>query len=121
MVPRTLVIRQRMPNLNDVIEKCKTHWSSYGVFKKKWAQTVTLYAREQQFPAIAEPAFFEFEFGEPNRRRDPDNFTGGAQKIIFDALQDAGLLKNDGWEQVLGISHTWRVVDTQAFVRLTVR
>ncbi|MBW2675806.1 MAG: hypothetical protein JRD89_20765 [Deltaproteobacteria bacterium] len=53
--------------------------------------------------------YFTYFFMEPNKRRDPSNFTSGGIKIIEDALQSAGILKNDGWRNVLGISSYWTV------------
>ena len=109
-----------MPGLNELISMAKRSPMEYFAEKKKWSRLVKLYALEQKFEPITEPAFFEFEILEPNRKRDPDNMCGGVQKFVFDALQDAGLLENDGWEQILAISHTWKV-DHQPGVRLTVR
>ena len=117
--PRTLHIRQRMPGLNELIALAKSHPKAYAREKKKWAHVIGLYALEQKFPVIDEPAHFEFEYLEPNRRRDPDNLTG-ARKFCLDALQDAGLLANDGWENILSFCETWKV-DKQPGVRLTVR
>ncbi len=109
-----------MPGMNEIIALAKRSHYSYNAEKRKWAKVIQLYALEQGFQPITEPAFFEFEHLEPNRRRDPDNLAGGAQKLAFDALQDAGLLRNDGWEHVLGISHTWKVSE-EVGVKLTVR
>jgi hypothetical protein len=54
-------------------------------------------------------AYFTYFFTEPNKKRDPSNFTSGAIKLIEDGLQKAGILKNDGWKNVLGISSYWAV------------
>lgn len=36
-----------------------------------------------------------------NKRQDPDNIAS-AKKFILDGLQDAGVLRNDGWKQIAG-------------------
>jgi Holliday junction resolvase RusA-like endonuclease len=46
-------------------------------------------------------AFFIFHWIEKDRRRDKDNIAM-AKKFILDSLQEWGVLKNDGWKQVLG-------------------
>ena len=118
---RTLWIPMPMPNLNDLLAAALSHRTVYGKLKRKWGGVVSLYARSQGFAAIDGPAHFEIEFVEPNRRRDPDGLVAGGTKIVFDALQEAGLLANDGWEHVLSILPTWRVDKAAPGVRLTVR
>ncbi len=46
---------------------------------------------------------------EKNRRRDPSNVRAGAEKYVWDALQAAGILVNDGWKQDLGTEHEFYV------------
>lgn len=46
---------------------------------------------------------------EPNTRRDMDNISGFGRKVIFDALQTMGILKNDGWKQIKSITEYWAV------------
>lgn len=110
-----------MPGLNELLTAALNNRHTYGSMKKKWGGVVALYARSQGFMPIGGPAHFEIECVEPNRRRDPDNLVGGAQKVIFDALQEANLLENDGWEHVLSISSSWRVDKGRCGVQLTVR
>ena len=35
---------------------------------------------------------------EPNKRRDPSNVRAGAEKVILDALQNMGIIRNDNWQ-----------------------
>lgn len=119
--PRSFFVPMQMPNLNDVIEACKTHYAVYAKLKRKWGSTVALCARAGGFTRIQHPAHFSFEFREPDRRRDPDNLIAGGLKVIFDAMQDAGLLHNDGWNDVLSITTSWRVDKERPGVMLTVR
>lgn len=50
-----------------------------------------------------ESAFFGYAIIEPTRRRDPSNICSAAIKFIEDGLVLAGVIPNDGWDQVLGI------------------
>lgn len=57
---------------------------------------------------VFESAHVRFEWVEQNMKRDPDGVTFGASYVL-DALQECGVLGNDGWRQILGISHKWRL------------
>jgi hypothetical protein len=117
---RTLTIPARMPGLNELIESAAIHRLRYRSMKQKWGRTVSLLARAQGFSPITEPSHFEYEFGEPTRRRDPSNVAAGGIKILEDALQEAGLLPNDNWEWVLSFVATWKV-SKDPYVKVTVR
>lgn len=41
-----------------------------------------------------------FRWIEPNRRRDKDNISF-AKKFILDSLQEMGIIKNDGWDEII--------------------
>lgn len=117
---QTLTIPARMPGLNELIGAANNNRHAYNAMKRRWGATVRLLASAQGFKPITSPVHFEYEFGEPNRRRDPDNIFGGCAKILLDALQESGLLPGDGWEWVLSFVATWRVSD-KAYVKVTVR
>lgn len=100
-----------MPGLNELIDARmlrKGKWNGYSSLKKKWGQTIGLMARTQGFTRV-ESGLFTYLIDEPNQRRDPLNIVAGAVKLIEDGLQEAGLLGNDGWSQVLEIRPYWRL------------
>jgi hypothetical protein len=127
---QTLFIPGPLPGLNEIIDaKARTsktagsggrRWDAYSDMKRALGVKVMLVARARGFKKIEKPAIFMFEFLEPNRRRDPDNFVSGGKKVIFDALQEAGLLENDNWEWVKGFPCSWRVDKLAPGVILTV-
>jgi hypothetical protein len=80
----------------------------YNDMKRSWTHTITLLARSQRFQPV-EYGCFTYLWFEPNRKRDPSNFTAGGRKIVEDALQEAGLLAGDGWKHVLDIRDLWLV------------
>lgn len=41
-----------------------------------------------------------FDYYESDKRRDKDNVTGWAHKVIFDALVSAKVIQDDGWKCV---------------------
>lgn len=125
MTPRVLLIKARMPTQNEVIDACKAHFSVYAKLKARWGHVVKALARSQDFKTLideAGPWHWEFEIGLPakGKRPDPDGLLSGAMKVIFDALQEAELLENDGWNQVASITSTF-VTSTDPFIRVTVR
>ncbi len=102
---QALWIPGRLPGLNEIIDAAGTRkgtWNAYMSMKQKWGLNIATHARGQGFAAF-EHGHFTYLFQEPNHRRDPSNVIAGGVKLIEDALQEAGLLKNDGWGEVLSI------------------
>lgn len=107
-----LHIPGRLPGLNEIINakgnSFRGGYNAYSKMKSQWGAMVGLIAAATKFEAI-ERGYFTYLFYEPTRQRDPSNIVAGGVKIIEDALQEAGLLKNDGWQQVLGYVAYWTV------------
>lgn len=57
-----------------------------------------------------EQAKFIFIWSEKNKKRDKDNIAAG-KKFIFDSLVSAGILKNDGWSEVICWEEHFLVAD----------
>lgn len=103
-----------LPGLNELVEarfvrarktgRGGKQWNAYSELKKKWEERIVVYAQAQRVPRI-ESAHFIYIIREPNRRRDPSNVAAAAQKLIEDGLQKCGVLENDGWKQVRGVSY----------------
>lgn len=53
--------------------------------------------------------FIEYNFYEPNTRRDKDNVAGYFIKIFQDALVQSGAIDNDGWKNIRGWSNYFDV------------
>lgn len=43
-----------------------------------------------------------------DRRSDPDNISA-AVKFVFDGLQDAGIIRADGWREINSICHVFKI------------
>jgi hypothetical protein len=101
-----LIIPGLFPGLNDIIEARRVtngKWNAYTDMKTQFDAKVVLFAQMAKFPKVTAPKHFVYHCFEPNKRRDPSNILMGAAKFIEDGLQEAGLLENDGWGQVLSI------------------
>lgn len=80
--------------------------------KKEGSARVALAAQLARIPAIEQPVYVTIVCHEPNKRRDPaDNVVGGALKCVLDGLRAAGVLRNDGWKEIRGLTATWLVSD----------
>ena len=55
------------------------------------------------------PVFILFTFYEQDRRRDRDNVSSFARKVIQDALVKCGVLHDDGWDYVTGYMDKFEV------------
>lgn len=116
----SLWIPGRMPGQNELgaMLRHKGGYRKYAAIKRKWQETIGLLLASSPI-APFEAAHVRFELVEPNKRRDPDNACAGAVKICLDALQQHGVLGNDGWTQVLSLSFKWRVDKAKPGVLVT--
>lgn len=107
-----LIIPGTMPNLNDylqgeriAIRKNGKFTTKGNVLKQEWQYKVVKLIRAQ-FPSltIKEPIRLSYCFYEPNMKRDLDNISAFAHKVIQDALVKSQVIKNDGWKEITGFS-----------------
>lgn len=120
-----LTLNTRLPGLNEILEARatvkkigkQTVWNAYMDMKRDWGREIAARASLLHF-RVPGPGYFTYILGEIDRRRDPGNVSAGAQKIIEDGLQEAGLLAGDGWQDVLGFVHHWTVVGGSGSVTL---
>ncbi len=96
-----------LPGMNEIIAAAKSGGKGrvYAAMKASHTSAVTLFARKARLKPI-DFAVFGFDWHEPTRRRDPDNLMAGA-KFILDGLVKAGVIPNDGWDNVGGLVHCW--------------
>ena len=93
----------KLPNLNEIIDASKRHWSKYAKLKKRLMPKVVGQMLKELKPVKA-PVFIEFQWHRRDKRTDPDNISAGGRKVLLDALQASGILSNDGWSNVIGFS-----------------
>ena len=108
-VSQLLILPYKFPGFNELISAATFQqrtgrnkaYSPYTEIKEQWMQFVSVQCRKCGcLPFKQGPIAFKFDWYEENRRRDPDNFTGGGRKIILDGLVDANIIGNDGWKWV---------------------
>lgn len=105
-----LIIYGRLPGLNDMIEADRRDRRSGNRLKQESQDTIRLYIlRDLKHLKIENPVELHYSFYEPNRRRDLDNISGYAHKVTQDALVASGVLKNDGWANIVGMQDSFFV------------
>ena len=116
------IIRGRLPSLNDYIDACRTHWRQGALLKQQTDDSIvwqiTAAKNRGQVQPTKGPVHVSFEWHESDKRRDLDNIFS-AKKYILDAMQRAGIIKNDGRKYVVGLSDSI-VDDIQDYVIVTI-
>ena len=116
IIPMTMVTEQRyrfwvqgpLPGQNEIVKAAKGFGGrgyGYSRLKKAWTQSIAWLVKAARIPPLKRVRL-EFEWVHANRRRDKDNVEGGGAKLAWDSLVVAGVLKNDGWKQNAGSTHT---------------
>lgn len=104
-----LVIPITFPGLNDYINAERTHRQKAAKMKKEYQDAVMLCIRGQRLPTFDGPVYMYYTWVEKDRRRDKDNVAAFGRKVIQDALTRSGVLKNDGWANIVGFSDAFAI------------
>ena len=107
-----LTIPGEMPGMNEIIDARRItngRWNAYTKMKRECGAKVALFAQMANAPKITGAHHWVYHLFCRNKLRDPSNILFGAAKFIEDGLQQAGLLENDGWGQVLSIRGRFNV------------
>ena len=102
-----LVIPGELPGLNEIIEYSKEHWAKYAGEKHNRTEEIA-YLTRSQIKKKYKKVDLTFTWYCRNKKRDKDNIIAG-QKFILDGLVAAGVIENDGWEQIGNISHFFSI------------
>jgi Holliday junction resolvase RusA-like endonuclease len=100
----TLVINEKLPNLNDYTKACRTNKYVGASMKKKYERIISSYI-EQQLKGVnfKNKVKLSFRWYEKNKRRDIDNICF-SKKFILDALVTNNIIATDGWQGVAGFT-----------------
>lgn len=103
-------IRGKLPGINDLISAERTNRYA-GAKLKAEAQNTCVLAIKKQLRGlrVEKPIIIHYMFFELNFRRDLDNISGFAHKVIQDALVKTGVIKDDGWKNVKGFTDVFAV------------
>lgn len=105
-----LTIPGRLPGLNEYTDTCRTDPRAGARMKREAQEAVMWHILSQmRVCRFEKPVFLLFTFYEQDRRRDKDNVSSFARKVIQDALVKCGCLRDDGWAYVTGYMDQFRV------------
>lgn len=116
-----LVIPGTLPGLNQYIEALDKSRHAGAALKKEAQRTVEWCAKSQlrKFRPTGK-VWMKYTWYEPNKRRDKDNTSSFGRKVIKDGLVKVGVLGNDGWRHIEGVSDRFRVDEKQPRVEVEI-
>lgn len=98
-----LTVSGRLPGLNEYTDACRTNPRAGAKMKQQAQETVMWHILSHlRRVRFTKPVFLLFTFYEQDRRRDRDNVSSFARKVIQDALVKCDTLQDDGWDHVTG-------------------
>ena len=116
-----LVIDGKLAGLNDYINASRAN-RNYGNRLKREAEDIVIISIYQQLRGlrIEKPVFMKYRWYEPNEKRDRDNVSSMGRKVIQDALVETKVLKNDGWNDVVGFSDEFYIDRSNPRIEVTI-
>lgn len=103
-----LVVKGVLPGLNEMTKANRSNRYQGNKQKKEATRLVSLSCRACHLKKVSGIHDYTFIWYCKDKRRDKDNIMAG-QKFIFDGLQEAGVIENDGWKEVGDIKHIFRI------------
>ena len=70
---------------------------------------------------IRKPVELHYVFYEKDKRRDHDNVSSFAHKVIQDALVECGVLVDDGWAEIVGDTNEFYVDKKNPRIEVTIK
>ena len=98
-----LIIKGELTDLNTYINAERSNRFMGAKIKKDNTIKVYWACKEQKLKKIKIPVDMNYKWYCKNKRKDKDNISF-ARKFIQDGLILAGILENDGWENIYGFS-----------------
>ena len=105
----TVIIPGRLAGMNEYTAAQRTNVHKGAMMKRDEQARVVLALRRARLPSLKTPITINYRFYEQHKRRDKDNISGFAHKVIQDALVETGALPNDGWSEVSGWTDSFYV------------
>ena len=103
------VIRGKLPGLNEYINAERTN-KYKGAQMKRQCESVVMHSARSLGKYRAEgPVYMIYHWYCEDRRKDKDNISSFGRKVIQDALVRAKILKNDGWNDIIGFEDIFYV------------
>jgi Holliday junction resolvase RusA-like endonuclease len=95
------IIPGRLESLNQYISAMNRNRFVGNKMKKESMQLVGWYLKQLK-PVGQPPYTVHIDYYEQNKKRDLDNISAFARKVLLDSLQEVGVISNDGWKDISG-------------------
>lgn len=123
------VFQGTMPNLNDYLQGERIPVRKNGRFTTKGnllkqenqRKILNIIRKELLGIHIEKPITITYKFYEQNIKRDLDNISAFAHKVIQDALVKAGTIENDGWKHIKGFSDEFYLDSENPRIEITLK
>lgn len=116
---QTLVINSNLTDLNTYISQFNRN--RYIANNTKQDDTMEVYwaCKEQAIKPVKKKVRLEFIWYVKNRRKDPDNISSFARKALLDGMVKAGVLKDDGLDEIDSFSDKF-IIDTEEQITIDI-
>lgn len=106
---KKIVIPGTLPGLNEYIQAERSNRYQAAKLKRQTEDMIVMCIWEQA-PGVkfTGPVHISYIWYEANQRRDKDNIAF-AKKFIQDALVKAGVISNDGWQEIVSFADRFKV------------
>lgn len=105
------IIHGRLPSLNEYIAECRKHPQKGAKFKREWQELVEHEILGDillnHITAPNKAVVVHFDYFEKSYKRDLDNISGFAHKVVLDALVEMNILPNDTQKWVKGFTDSF--------------
>ena len=110
------------PDLNNYLSSCGRHYQ-VGAKMKRDYMLIASNAIRKALPRvkISGRVYIHYRYYEKTKRRDPSNVSSFAVKVIEDALQQCGVITNDGWANIAGYSQDFFLDKNNPRIEVTIR
>jgi len=99
------VIEGRLESLNDYINACRANRNMGAELKRNTQRLLEFIIKTQlRGVEIDRPVVIKYRWFEKSRKRDLDNISSFGRKVIQDALVTSRVLKDDGWDSIIGFT-----------------
>lgn len=117
-----IVIPGELPDLNTIIAESKRgrgKWQPYNEMKQEYTEMVAWIAKSEIKKQLKK-IDLDITWICKNKRKDKDNIAAGI-KFILDGLVTAGVIADDGWEQVNDFRHSFKVDKDNPRIEVKIR
>lgn len=102
------IISGQLGGLNEMIDSARANKYKSASNKRKYTNLVCWSIIQAKIKPLQSKVDVVIKWYCPNMRKDKDNIMAG-QKYIFDGMQVAGIIPNDGWKEIGDIKHEFYI------------